>query len=408
VTHNNDAHDVLLRRAFAAMLGVQFILAAAFSIVPPVIPLLLPDLGVIDAGAISTWSGVLLGVTPLTAGLMAPVWGRVVDRVDRRKIILMACVAAGISALLMSVTTAPWQLLTLRASMGFFGGHIVAVMALVTSICPPPRLGWALGWLSTAQLAGMLLGPLIGGVIADALHSYRSPFVAGGCASLIVALVVLRLPKQPAANHSSSLPRQPTGKILSRYPSLRTMVLVLLLAQLAMTSAQPIVSLYVSDLVGPVSNLATLAGVAFSVIGISGLLAAPLIGRAGDRVGRQQLLTGVLCGAAILTFVQAFALTYRWFVVERFAAGLFLAGVVPLANSLVAQTVHPQDRGRAFGLTGSATFLGAFLGPFGGGILNARFDVSRVFESASAALLVAAALVYTSMRRAPQPPARIT
>src|SRR4051812_45058644 len=101
------------------MLGVQFILSAAFSIVPPVIPLLLPQLGVFEASAISTWSGVLLGVTPLTAGLMAPVWGRVVDRIDRRKVIIVACLAAALCTLLMSVATSPWQFLILRSSMGF-------------------------------------------------------------------------------------------------------------------------------------------------------------------------------------------------------------------------------------------------------------------------------------------------
>ena len=388
------------------MLGVQFILAAAFSIVPPVIPLLLPQLGVVQVSAISTWSGVLLGVAPLSAGLMAPIWGRVVDRVDRRKVILVACMAAAVCTLLMSIATSPWQLLILRSSMGFFGGHIVAVLALVTTICPPPRLGWALGWLSTAQLAGMLLGPLLGGAIADALHSYRAPFVAGGCASLIVAGLVLRLPKQPPMDISIALEQPGTVKILSRYPHLRTMVLVLLLAQIAITSAQPIVSLYVHALVGPVSNLATLAGFAFSVIGMSGLLAAPWVGRMGDRVGRLRLLVAVLCGAVVLTFAQAFALTYRWFVIERFAAGVFLAGVIPLANSMVAHSVSARDRGRAFGLTGSAIFLGAFLGPFGGGVINANYGPSRVFESASLALAAAGVLVYLSARRsweAPEP-----
>jgi len=381
------------------MLGVQFILAAAFSIVPPVIPLLLPQLGVVDAGEISTWSGLVLGITPLTAGLMAPVWGRVVDRVDRRKVILMACVAAGICALLMSVATSAWQLLVLRAAMGFFGGHIVAVMALVTGVCPTHRLGWALGWLSTAQLAGMLLGPLIGGVIADASHSYRSPFFAGGCASLIVAGVVLRLPRQkPDSAHSSS-PASPRVRILSQYPKLRTTVLVLLFAQLAMTSAQPVVSLFVRALVGPAKNLATLAGVAFSVIGISGLLAAPLVGRVGDRFGRERLLATVLCGAAVFTFVQGFAATYGGFVIERFLAGVCLAGVIPLANSLIAHQVLPQDRGRAFGMTGGATFLGAFLGPFSGGIINANFGISRVFEMASLALLAAAAVIFSMLKR---------
>lgn len=383
------------------MVSVQFIIASAFSIVPPVIPLLLPEIGVVEIEAISIWSGLVLGVTPLTAGIMAPVWGRVVDRVDRRGVILGACAAAAICTLLMSIVTAAWQLLALRFVMGFFGGHIVAVLALVTSVCPPSRVGWALGWLSTAQLAGMLLGPLIGGSIADALDSYRAPFVAGGCASLLVALVVLKLPKQRPTQSSESKDAPRMREVLSRYPDLRTAICVLLLAQLAITSAQPIVSLYVHSLVGPVDNLATLAGIAFSVIGISGLIAAPQVGRVGDRVGQRRLLTIVLGIAALFTLVQGFAPTYLWFVTERFVAGVFLAGVIPLANSLVARGVAPEHRGRAFGLTGSATFLGAFVGPLSGGMVNAHFGLSSVFEVGSAALIVAAAIVYATRARAP-------
>jgi DHA1 family multidrug resistance protein-like MFS transporter len=398
---NEPDPDAFWRRTFVAMLSVQFIIAAAFSIVPPVIPLLLPQLGVIEIDEISVWSGWVLGVTPLTAGIMAPVWGRLMDTFDRRNIILVACAAAAICTLLMSVSTNAWQLLALRFVMGFFGGHIVAVLALVTGVCPPSRVGWALGWLSTAQLAGMLLGPLIGGSIADALDSYRAPFVAGGCASLLVALAVLRLPKQkPIAAATTAVPPK-TGEVLSRYPELRTAIIVLLLAQLAITSAHPIVSLYVQSLVGPVENLATLAGIAFSVIGVSGLIAAPQVGRLGDRIGQQRLLTLVLGGAALFTVVQAFATTYMSFVTERFVAGVFLAGVIPLANALVAHRVAPEHRGRAFGMTGSATFLGAFFGPLSGGMINAHFSLARVFEAASLALLLAAAIVYATRTRAP-------
>jgi DHA1 family multidrug resistance protein-like MFS transporter len=393
---NDPNPDAFWRRTFAAMVSVQFIIAAAFSIVPPVIPLMLPQLGVVEIDEISVWSGWVLGVTPLTAGIMAPVWGRLVDTLDRRNIILVACGAAAICTLLMSVATSAWQLLALRFSMGFFGGHIVAVLAFVTGVCPPARLGWALGWLSTAQLAGMLLGPLIGGSIADALDSYRAPFVAGGCASMFVAFAVLRLPKQKpiAASAPKEAPR--TGEVLSRYPELRTAIFVLLLAQFAITGAQPIVSLYVQSLVGSIENLATLAGIAFSVIGVSGLIAAPQVGRIGDRIGQRRLLTIVLGGAALFTVVQAYATTYVWFVTERFAAGVFLAGVIPLANALVAHRVPPEHRGRAFGMTGSATFLGAFLGPLSGGMINAHFGLARVFEVASLALLLAAAIVYAT------------
>src|SRR5690606_13783081 len=155
------------------------------------------------------------------------------------------------------------------------------------------------------------------------------------------------------------------------------------------------------DLVGPIENLATLAGIAFSVIGISGLIAAPHVGRAGDRLGQRRLLTIVLVAGALFTLVQGFATNYLAFVTERFVAGIFLAGVVPLANSLVARSVAPEHRGRAFGLTGSATFLGAFIGPLSGGLVSAHLGLTSVFELGSASLILAAAIVFASRARTP-------
>jgi DHA1 family multidrug resistance protein-like MFS transporter len=52
-----------------------------------------------------------------------------------------------------------------------------------------------------------------------------------------------------------------------------------------------------------------------------------------------------------------------------------------------------QDRGRAFGLTAGAAFLGAFVGPVVGGLLAAQFGLRTVFLAAGAVLMIAAVLI---------------
>src|ERR1700722_9525412 len=132
------------RRTLWAMTAVQFIISSAFSIIPPVIPLLLPAMGVHAPAAQRLWAGVLLGVTPLAAALMSPWWGTQSDRMDRRLIILISCTAVALCTALMSLATRPAQLLTLRFCMGLFGGHVAAGMALVGAAAPALRLGFAL------------------------------------------------------------------------------------------------------------------------------------------------------------------------------------------------------------------------------------------------------------------------
>ena len=379
-------------RTLCAMVIVQFVIGMAFSIAPPILALVLPSLGVSGAASVRSWAGLLIGITPLAAALTSPLWGRLADRVDRRLILLIACASAAVCTAAMSLAINPWQLLALRFAMGLFGGHIAAGMSIVSSIAPPGRLGSALGWLATGQLGGSLLGPLVGGSVADLFANYRTPFLAAGLAALLVcgAIGVVPRPDRAAKSHSQPAARL---RLLTRYRALPTFVVVLLLAQCAIMGPQPIVSLHVRELVGTRADLATLAGFAFSVVGLSGLVAAPLIGRLSDAVGAHKLLLAIVTSAALFTAAQAYAPSYAWFVAARFLAGLFLFSIIPMINALVGKAVSEPDRGRAFGLTAGAAFLGAFVGPVSGGMLGAELGLRAVFLASGAVLLATAALI---------------
>jgi DHA1 family multidrug resistance protein-like MFS transporter len=383
------------RRTLVAMAGVQFVISSAFSIIPPVIPLLLPTLGVHAAQETRVWAGVLLGVTPLAAALISPLWGRLAGRIDPRIILLIACSASGLCTIAMSVVTGPGQLLGLRFLMGFFGGHIVAAMALVSAATAVARLGWALSWLTTAQLAGTLLGPLIGGAIADAFGSYRAPFIATGTAGLLICAAILAVPR-PAPRAAADIHAAEGRKsltLLLRTPGLMPLVLIILIAQFSIMTPQSIVALHVRELVGARPELATLAGFAFSVLGLSGLIAAPLIGRCSDSLPTRGLLLTLAVAAAVFTLPQAYATSYTAFVAERFGAGLFLAGIIPVVNALIGRRIPSADRSRAYGITSGVTFFGAFIGPVVGGLVGAHLGLSSVFLLCGAMLCVLAAYV---------------
>jgi MFS transporter, DHA1 family, multidrug resistance protein len=386
----NEPPLIHWRRTLWAMLSVQFIVSGAFSIVPPVIPLVLPLLGIHAPGAVRTWAGILVGVTPLAAALMSPQWGRMLDRIDSRLIILISCAAAALCTASMSLATNAWELLGLRFIMGLFGGHVAAGLFIVSTATPTSRLGWALGWLATAQLAGTLLGPLIGGGIADAFASLRAPFLLAGAAVILVGAAVAVVPAtglRPRRSGSRADRAQRSPRIPQQH-DVRNLVAVLLLAQCAIMMTQPVISLHVRELVGERANLTTLAGLAFSVVGLGGLLAAPMLGTLGDRVGATRLLFWVVVAAATCVLPQAFASSYSGFVAERFLAGIPLCSAIPLVNALVAKSVPADNRGQALGLTSGAAFMGAFIGPVSGGLLGAHFGLITVFVVSGGILLI--------------------
>ena len=162
---------------------------------------------------------------------------------------------------------------------------------------------------------------------------------------------------------------------------------VLFMAQFSTRAVQPLVTVFVQELVGQRPDLATLGGVAFSVTGLAGMIAVPLIGKHSDEIGYRRVLLICLAGATLTSLPQAFAGSYWAFVVERFGVGLFIGGILPTANALIGRMVPRSDRGTVYGMTASATFLGNSMGPLTGGAIAASFGLRWVFliTAASAA-----------------------
>jgi MFS transporter, DHA1 family, multidrug resistance protein len=370
------------QRTLWVMVGIQFIMTGAFSVLSPIMPLLLPELGVETASAINLWAGILNGVTPFVAAFASPVWGRLADQRGRKLMLLRSSLAVGVFTALMGIAANVWQFFAFRALMGVFAGFSSAAIALVASQVPAGRLGYALGWLSTGQLVGSLVGPLMGGVLADLTGSYRIPFYCTSATILSsVALVWFAVDERFVAPPKTRVRRSILSSLIAlpRTPALLALFFVLLMAQFGVRTVQPIITLYVQELVGPRPDLATLSGIAFSVTGLANVIAAPFLGNRSDRIGYRRVLLICLLGATVTTLPQAFTENYWLFAAQRFGVGLFIGGLLPTANALVGRLVPRAERGTIYGITASATFLGNSLGPLTGGAVAAAFGLRWVF-----------------------------
>ncbi len=383
------------------MVSVQLIMSLSFTILSPVMPLFLPQVGVHGIVALDLWSGGLAAVTSFIAAFAAPIWGRMSDRYGRKPMVLRASACIGILTILMGLAQSPWHLLGLRVVMGALAGFSTAAVVLVTTQVPRGRLGSSLGWLSTGQLTGSLIGPVIGGVLADITGSYRQPFFVAGAISLLAFVVCLFLvperftPPRQAAQRPSMLAGL---RILTRVPAMAALVMVLLLSQFGVQAIFPIITLFIQEMIGNRPDIATLSGLAFSASGLAGVVAVPLLGRMSDRIGERRVLLLAIAGAALMTAPQAFTDSYWVFVAERFAVGLFVGAIVPMTNTMVAKMTSPDARGYTFGLTQSAYFLGNSLGPLTGGVVGAAFGLHWVFLVTAMLLAAAWAAVYAAVR----------
>ena len=379
------------QRTLWTMVGVQFVMSISFSILSPIMPLFLPELGVFSRDAVAIWAGVLASITSFVAIFTAPLWGSLADRYGRKLMVLRSTLGIAIFTLLMGLAQNPWHMVAFRAGMGALAGFNSAATLLVSTQVPENRLGSSLGWLGTGQLVGSLIGPIIGGGVADLTGSFRIPFFFAGVISLVAfagtwwfvperftpptevrqrrsllaGISVLTRSARPGAADR----RDADGAV--RHPAV-----------------QPVVTLFVQELLGDRPDLATLGGLAFSVTGMAGVLAVPLLGRKSDVIGYRTVLLICLLGAALFTAPQAVQLGYWPFVVERFGLGLFVGGILPAANSLIGRLTTVTSRGFVYGMVSSAYFVGNTLGPLTGGTIAATIGIRFVFVVTAALLLI--------------------
>ncbi len=181
---------------------------------------------------------------------------------------------------------------------------------------------------------------------------------------------------------------------MARAPALPALLFLLLMAQFGVRTVQPVVTLFVQEMVGPRPDLATLGGIAFSVTGLANVVAAPFLGNKSDVIGYRRVLLICLLGATLTILPQAFTDNYWTFTGLRFAVGLFIGGILPTANALVGRLVPRADRGTIYGVTASAMFLGNSLGPLTGGAVAAAFGLRWVFLMTGLVLLANLVWVY--------------
>ena len=255
----------------------------------------------------------------------------------------------------------------------------------------------ALGWLSTGQLVGSLVGPIVGGALADLTGSYRIPFYLTSLTIFAaLALVWFGVHEEFTRPQAGKTGRSVLAGLVAliRSPPLLALFFVLLMAQFGVRTVQPIVTLYVKEMVGDLPNVATLAGIAFSITGVANVISAPFLGNRSDRIGYRRVLLISLLGSTLTTLPQAFTANYWLFTAERFAVGLFVGGLLPTANALVGRLVPRSDRGTIYGMTSSAMFMGNSLGPLLGGFIAAGFGLNWVFLMTGAVLALNLVWVY--------------
>jgi MFS transporter, DHA1 family, multidrug resistance protein len=380
----------------------NFLVMAGMTMITPFLPLYLKTLGMSGNHEVAVWGGWIFAVNFLSAFIFQPIWGGLADRYGRKMMLLRSGFGMAIIMVLMGFATNAWHLLILRFLNGTISGFVPAAIALLSANTPKDKVGFAMGTLQSGTVAGTILGPLIGGVLADSI-GYRPIFYITGAllfAATALALFLIREQfERPAPSGTGKGSAVSGFLLLLHIRQLPSLFAVCFAIQFAMLATMPIMPLYVEELHGQTANLAFLAGMAGSVNGISNMLASPVLGRLSDKFGAQRILMYCLVGAAASLIPQAMVSTVWELFAWRFALGLFLGGLLPSVYALIRKYTPDGMESRSYSLNSSSLSLGNFLGPVIGGLLSGYTGISGVFYLSAALMLAASAGVLIALNR---------
>ena len=367
-----------------------FFTGLAISQILPFLPLYVSQLGVSSHEALSMWSGLTFSVTFLVSAIVSPMWGSLADRKGRKLMLLRASLGMAIAILLQAFATNVWQLFLLRALMGLTSGYIPNAMALVASQVPRDRSGWAISTLSTAQISGVIGGPLMGGFLADHV-GLRAVFLITAVLLMVSFLVTLFLIKEGARPTVSKAERLSGKAVFASlpYPGLMiSLFITTMVIQLCNGSVGPILALFIQSMAPESNNIAFLSGMIAAVPGISALMSAPRLGKLGDRIGTGRILMATLIVAVVLFFAMSFVTTPLQLGVLRFLLGFADGAMLPAVQTLLIKYASDRVTGRIFGYNQSFMYLGNVAGPLMGAAVSAMAGFRWVFAATAVVVLV--------------------
>ncbi len=397
----------LWRRNLYILWGTQFAAMLGMNLVVPFLPLYIRSLGIVDPSALAMWSGIAFAGTFFAAFIATPLWGTLGDRYGRKAMVVRAILGLALSQVLIGLAQNALQVVIFRVVQGAISGFIASSLALVSTNTPKHKMGYALGLLQSSTAAGMVLGPFVGGILADMIGYRQIFFVTAalcGIGGIVVAATVIEADK--GTHEAKRYTVLDNARLMLSDKHLRLVALALVMSQMAVLMIEPLFSLFIEGFDAETEYLATLTGGILSISGLFMVISAPWWGHRNDRKGYRKNLTiavgivgmAYICHALVTNLVQLGVL--------RACLGFFRGGILPALYSLTS--IHsPSDRKAGMmAIASSLTLLGNTIGPPLGGFITGYIGMSLSFVLNGAFLIALSWILYKNLRDPQRVPVR--
>ena len=361
-------------KRLSVLMATVFVDMVGFTMVLPLLPFYATDMGA------KPWHvGALVATYAFAALVMAPLWGRTSDRYGRRPMILIGLLGSGIAYVLFGLAQSLWLLFASRFVQGAGSGGITGVVqAYVADSVPPAERAKALGWVTAATSAGVMLGPALGSLAAS-LAPEAPGFLAAGLCLLNFLFAWKWLPEPPAQEHGGAPPRRLRRafvEVLTHPMSpVNACIWLYAIGMLAFMGMNGVLALYLKD---HFSVTKETIGYFFVYVGGIGLvmralLLGPAVRRFGElgvvRLGAFSLMVGLGCMPIPGVLDAPLSVRFVLLAVIALLVPVGTALLFPATTALVSRRSPRSETGQILGVQQSFGGVSRMIGPLAAGAL---------------------------------------
>lgn len=382
--------SLLLRNRGAMLLLMLniFLVFTGIGLVVPIMPTYMNELHI--NGSIV---GLLVAAFSLTQLLFSPFAGRLSDTMGRKKIIVAGMVVFAVSEWLFGAVSSPVLLFAARM-LGGIGAALImpAVMAYAADVTSDEERAKGMGFINAAITTGFIIGPGIGGYIAE--FGIRVPFYSAAVAGAIAAVITLLvLPesltaKQRAETRENPAPAQKQNlftQLLNsgREPYFFNLIIVFVIA-FGLANYETVFGLFVDHKFGftpkDIAFIITFGSISGAVVQVT------VFGWILNRFGEKRVISFCLLMSGLFVALTLFVSSYWLIVVVTFIVFLSIDILRPAVGTQLSKMAGEQQ-GYVAGLNSAYTSLGNIAGPVVAGFLF-DFDVNYPYVAAALVLFL--------------------
>ena len=386
-------------QALSVLIGVNFVDMLGSLIVIPLLPFY-----ALRFNATPEMVGWLIASFSIAQLVAAPIWGRVSDRYGRRPALLIGLSASVAAFAVFGLATSLWVLFLSRIVQGMGGGTTGVAQAYVSDTVGRAHRARALGWLSAATNAGVIIGP---GVASLSAHWGRQApgFVASGLCLLNVIAAWFWLPEsRPAAARAAPIKRKPVwhaAYTVLGHPSgaAERLIWIYGVGMLAFTLLTSILALWLHARFGV--NVGTI-GYFYMYYGLlsfvmRSVFLGPVVERIGE-IGALRLGT-ILLAVGMLLYPLVPNVWLMALVIPFVPIGTAL--MFPAVTSLLSHAVESAELGTMMGVAQTFAGIARVLAPIAGTIAFQRLGIHAPFIAGGLIVLLVSWATFRYVRPVP-------